>query len=920
MVISLCLAVGFFLPVPPARAATVISGDITKDTVWTSAGNPYLVESDVFILDNATLLIMEGVEVYFNGPYYLSAKRGDLIVNGTPDSPVLFTYNQSSPWGGIQSLYEGGHVEIRHAVVQYASTGLYLESDFNLVSNSTFTSFNYSGIRISGSMNEVYHNLISDAQTGIEIYGWTGMGGYGTIVEGNTITENMYGIEVYYSYGMRIFNNTITGNQYGGINIFSGTDIEVVGNIISYTGVSQPISQGDGITLGDSTESSLVACNLVENNFGTGISVISFYMPNFVYYNNIINNSRQAYDSGNATYWDDSRWGNYWSDYNETDTDGDGVGDVPYFIDTDNEDRFPMMAPWGYCPVWNLTNRPPVAIAEPAQQQIWVGDAASFDASSSYDPDGYIVNYSWSFGDGAVGFGVAVSHRYTSPGTFNVTLLVTDNEGATDTCVVQVIVHDLWVNRPPVADAGDDITADEGSSVVVNGNGSYDPDGWITKYEWDFNAEVDSDGDGDPANDVDATGMQPSYVYGDNGDYTVILTVTDNENATGSDTLFIHVRNVPPTGTIAGPASGKEGDLLLFSAKAWDQGSDDLSIVIDWGDGSTAFGCMAYNDGIAPDPYPSPWGRFPFSATCNGSHIYGDDGTYEVVLTVRDDDGGVSTTRTTVLIENVPPTAQILEAYVDAKLGLRVAGTKWNKIVMELLKDGMSWKNVSIERMPGSPNDRMVWLDVRFDMASSYEAIITYYPLKKGSNPTWLILKLPDDKEIKMHHNFNYEQSVVRDSEHPVHAEPWIVDLNANFVDVDVTFVGYGFDHGTDDLIFTWDWGDGTTTVNVYYNNGVGPDPYPSPLGTRPFEVVDMTTHRFAVNRTYSVKLTVSDDDGGESSDILTVDLSGTPYAPGTSQKSPILPYIIAGAAAGAASGGAIGIMVRRRRNQKTKG
>jgi myo-inositol-hexaphosphate 3-phosphohydrolase len=53
------------------------------------------------------------------------------------------------------------------------------------------------------------------------------------------------------------------------------------------------------------------------------------------------------------------------------------------------------------------------------------------DASASVDPDGQIVTYAWAFGDGGTDFGVAASHTYTVPGTYQVTLTVTDAGGAT---------------------------------------------------------------------------------------------------------------------------------------------------------------------------------------------------------------------------------------------------------------------------------------------------------------------------------------------------------------------------------------------------------------------------------------------------------------------------------------------------------
>ncbi|MGH7573157.1 MAG: PKD domain-containing protein [Gemmatimonadota bacterium] len=58
--------------------------------------------------------------------------------------------------------------------------------------------------------------------------------------------------------------------------------------------------------------------------------------------------------------------------------------------------------------------------------------SCSFDGSGSADPDGSIVSYAWSFGDGSNGSGETVNHTYAASDTYTVTLTVTDNDGATD--------------------------------------------------------------------------------------------------------------------------------------------------------------------------------------------------------------------------------------------------------------------------------------------------------------------------------------------------------------------------------------------------------------------------------------------------------------------------------------------------------
>jgi hypothetical protein len=71
------------------------------------------------------------------------------------------------------------------------------------------------------------------------------------------------------------------------------------------------------------------------------------------------------------------------------------------------------------------------------------GLSCQFDGSGSYDPDGQVVAYAWSFGDGATGTGVSASHTYSAAGTYTVTLTVTDDEDAAGTQTQSVAVDQL---------------------------------------------------------------------------------------------------------------------------------------------------------------------------------------------------------------------------------------------------------------------------------------------------------------------------------------------------------------------------------------------------------------------------------------------------------------------------------------------
>ena len=84
-------------------------------------------------------------------------------------------------------------------------------------------------------------------------------------------------------------------------------------------------------------------------------------------------------------------------------------------------------------------NTPPVADAGLDQTAV-VDEVVTFDGSGSSDPDGTIVSYEWDFGDEVTGTGETTTHAYSSPDTYTVTLIVTDDDGATDTDTVIVTV------------------------------------------------------------------------------------------------------------------------------------------------------------------------------------------------------------------------------------------------------------------------------------------------------------------------------------------------------------------------------------------------------------------------------------------------------------------------------------------------
>ena len=180
-----------------------------------------------------------------------------------------------------------------------------------------------------------------------------------------------------------------------------------------------------------------------------------------------------------------------------------------------------------------VPNNPPVADAKgpySGTEDITV----TFDGSNSYDPDGDPLTYDWDFGDGTGhGTGMNPTYTYTAGGSYPVTLVVSDGIVDSTDCTTAEITE---VNDPPVADAGPDKTAVVGSPVIFDAAGSYDPDGNISAYHWDF---------GDGSN---GTGETVIHSYPSVGQYEVTLTVTDDGEPTSTD-IDIAIVTVTDTST-----------------------------------------------------------------------------------------------------------------------------------------------------------------------------------------------------------------------------------------------------------------------------------------------------------------------------------------------------------------------------------
>jgi hypothetical protein len=540
-------------------------------------------------------------------------------------------------------------------------------------------------------------------------------------------------------------------------------------------------------------------------------------------------------------------------------------------------------------------NLPPTLDNLPTTLTVVEGNLASL-SSTAIDPgtDDLVLTWSWEMGptetstfpnDGTYPFTISDSsaHAYGDDGTYLVNLTVEDDDGGMVAKEIAVTV----ANAAPALSLQVVPSGDEGGTLTFQVR-AIDPgsddltytwwgqcNGWSAVPIFYPNDPVIAP-DPDPSPDLNprnVTDIQ-SVVCGDDGVLQWNVTVEDDDGGvTMLDGIF-QVNNLPPSLAVPPPSlvQTDEGVIVTLEATASDPGSDDLVLTWNWEYGPTETRTL-YNDAVGPDPPNSPDGIFPFTVSDSSTHTYGDDCHCSVSLTIEDDDGGTLTYVTIIEVFNLPPKVHVdVKAYGKGDLTLRVAGEKWHDVVLTLYEGGVPIANASTVRVPGSPNQQTVTIhDIEISaLSDDLSAYVVYTPLDDsingqllGATPAWLIFQNEEGAEVILHHTFNVN-----------HEATWtwsLENLRSILVGLPIIFEATASDDGSDDLSFNWSWGDGTPDVSTaYYSDGFGPDPFPSP-DVNPSTATDVVKHAFLSVGSYTVSLTVNDDDGGEATIVLEV-------------------------------------------------
>jgi len=283
-----------------------------------------------------------------SGPIYI---RADGLVE---PSTELISSIDNVTYTFTGDIYDSIVVERSNITIDgngYTLQGFAREYGFNLTSitNVTIQNTNIKGFDVairlqSASNNTISKNNISEnSDLGIFL-----LYSSNNTIYLNTIKNSArHGILLIESSSNRIYSNEITENGDIGISISAGLNISS-NNLIDANNIAE---NQNGICLGFSSNNIISRNNVINSKF-TGIRLWSSSYRwsssnNKIYHNNFVNNTHQTYVlmPGYANIWDNGypSGGNYWSDYNGTDSDYDGIGDTAYIVDANNTDSFPLM-------------------------------------------------------------------------------------------------------------------------------------------------------------------------------------------------------------------------------------------------------------------------------------------------------------------------------------------------------------------------------------------------------------------------------------------------------------------------------------------------------------------------------------------------------------------------------------------------
>jgi PKD repeat protein len=421
----------------------------------------------------------------------------------------------------------------------------------------------------------------------------------------------------------------------------------------------------------------------------------------------------------------------------------------------------------------------------------------------------------------------------------------------------------LYIAPVPDAPAIDPLSAviiTEGTALAINGSfRDFDPnDSWTATIDYGDESAVQ-------ALPLVGTAFATNHSFADSGEYSIRVTITDRYGIAASAILQTTVQNAPPDVLAPADAVIDEGAMLNLRATFHDPGTLDMhTATIDWGDGT---GPVTVNVAQAAA-----------TGTVSAAHSYADDGIYQVTVTVMDDEGAADTDVFDITVRNLSATVQagpdftvaegqavpIAIAFFDpGLLDTHTALVNWgdeSAPEIALVSESTGIGTVLANHRYADDGHYLVTVTVSdngdLNAAASFDVtVLNSAPVVDGGPD-----RIEPGNELLLP-KLDLDQVV-----DPEFGARTLMRLAGSFSDPGEL----------DSHTATIDWGDGTTQAATVVASSFHADRLVA-AGTRG---IIQAEHRYVRNGTYSVQLTVSDDDGGVGSSSFTVTINGNPDDP----------------------------------------
>lgn len=288
-----------------------------------------------------------------------------------------------------------------------------------------------------------------------------------------------------------------------------------------------------------------------------------------------------------------------------------------------------------------------------------IGETVTFDASASMTDNGAIEHYDWEISkDGSVletkeGGGEEWSYTFESPGSYTITVTVTDSTGESNAASLSVVV----VSSPPVPLITYDIPDDtHPNRVILNASHSTDPDPGdeeLLTYLWEINGT--SGTDYDFVDGYDDTMEQTLVEFHAVGDWEVTLTASDphdddlQQSASITETVEVDSILTLDISTVGSAYAILDSTTGQATVEVSLESSTGVSYTVDWQDGGTAETIPVTSVGTAQSV----------------SHIYTQAGTYSITVKVYDSSGASNQKSHNLYIGNGTAPIPIVSITVD---------------------------------------------------------------------------------------------------------------------------------------------------------------------------------------------------------------------------------------------------------------